>query len=598
MTTLLHRLVAWADSEPQSIAQRYKDKNGAWKSITAKEYCDRVYWLALYLKSEGFTPEDVGAIFSYNSPQWVHLDLAALLLGGKSAGIYPNSTQKDVLYILNHTESRFLSVQNQEYYQRIVGTETKGALPAQIKKIIVLDGDARFSPLAVSYEDALREGKKIAGSPGSPSLQALLQGLDPDAPAFMIYTSGTTGNPKGALLSQDNLVYTIDIGIRHWGLEPGGGSLFSFLPLCHIAEKIQNLGGGISLRYAVNFCSQFEKVSQELPEVEPTLLLCVPRLWEKMMEGVMDKVARAPLPRRLLAEWAFQVGRKTAVARYSNQELSLVEKAQWQVADRLVLSKVRKALGLGAARALCSGAAALPAHVAKWFHSLGLEIMEAFGQTESTGVICLTVRGQESSGTVGKPVDGIEFKLASDGEILFRGRNVFKSYFKDSTATAQVFDADGWAHTGDLAEFDSRGLIKIKGRKKEILKTSGGKMVAPLPIEEALKASPIISQVCMVGDGRKFLSALITLSEAKRAELQKSGAVVDGPMITSTEVVGEVNRYIQSVNEGLASYEQIKKFAVLAHEFTIDAGEMTPTLKMKRNVIESRYQSVINRFYD
>jgi long-chain acyl-CoA synthetase len=199
---------------------------------------------------------------------------------------------------------------------------------------------------------------------------------------------------------------------------------------------------------------------------------------------------------------------------------------------------------------------------------------------------------------VGKPVDGIEFKLASDGEILFRGRNVFKSYFKDSTATAQVFDADGWAHTGDLAEFDSRGLIKIKGRKKEILKTSGGKMVAPLPIEEALKASPIISQVCMVGDGRKFLSALITLSEAKRAELQKSGAVVDGPMITSTEVVGEVNRYIQSVNEGLASYEQIKKFAVLAHEFTIDAGEMTPTLKMKRNVIESRYQSVINRFYD
>ena len=598
MKTLLHRLAAWAESEPNSIAQRYKDRDGKWRGISAKEYCDRVYWLALYLKSQGYTPNDVGTIFSYNSPQWVHLDLAAVLLGGKSAGIYPNSTQKDVIYILNHTESQFLSVQNQEYYRRMIGGDAQASLPAQIKRVIVFEGAAGFSPLAVTYESALAEGKKLASAPESPTFKALLEALDPHAPAFMIYTSGTTGNPKGALLSQDNLVYTIDIGIRHWGLKVGGGSLFSFLPLCHIAEKIQNLGGGISLRYAVNFCSQFEKVSQELPEVEPTLLLCVPRLWEKMMEGVLIKVGQAPLPRRLLAEWAFEVGRRTAAAKYSHQKLSFADSLQWQLADRLVLSKVRKALGLGAAQALCSGAAALPAHVAKWFHSLGLEIMEAFGQTESTGVICLTVRGQESSGTVGKPVDGIEFKLASDGEILFRGRNVFKSYYKDPVATAQVFDADGWVHTGDLAEFDARGLIKIKGRKKEILKTSGGKMVAPLPIEEALKTSPLIGQVCMVGDGKKFLSALVTLSESKRAELKNSDVAVDGPIITSPEIVSEVSRHIQSVNEGLASYEQIKKFAVLAQDFSIDTGEMTPTLKMKRNVIESRYQSVINHFYE
>ena len=598
MKTIIHRLAAWAESDPFAVAQRYKNGEGQWKEITAQEYCNRVYWLALYLESQGFTSNDTGTIFSYNTPAWVHLDLAALLLKGKSAGIYPNSTPKDVQYILNHTESRFLSVQNEGYYQKIIGKGSAGALPLVLKHILVFEGDASFSPLAVSYDQALKEGKRLSTLAGSKTLKQYLDALDPDAPAFMIYTSGTTGTPKGALLSQDNIVYTVDLGTSHWGLPRGLGSLFSFLPLCHIAEKIQNIGAGISLRYTVSFCSSFDRVSQELPEVEPSLLLCVPRLWEKMMEGVMSKVAQSPLHRKLLVEWAFSVGRKTAEARYAKRALSFTETMQWQLADRLVLSQVRKALGLGAARALCSGAAALPAHVAKWFHSLGLEIMEVFGQTESTGVICLTVPGEDSAGTVGRSVQGIELKLASDGEVLFRGRNVFKAYFKDPAATAQVVDQEGWAHTGDLAEFDSRGLIRIKGRKKEILKTSGGKMVAPLPIEEALKASPWVSQVCLVGDGRKFISALITLSEAKKAELLASDQALEGPIITSPQVLQEVNHSIQSLNQNLASYEQIKKFAVLSHEFSIDTGEMTPTLKMKRNVIESHYQGVINQFYE
>lgn len=598
MKTIIHRLAAWADSDPHAVAQRYKDSSGHWKEITAQEYCNRVYWLALYLESQGFTASDVGTIFSYNTPAWVHTDLAALLLRGKSAGIYPNSTSKDVQYILHHTESRFLAVQNQSYYQKMTGTDLKGALSTHLKHILVFEGDTSFSPLAVSYDAALAEGQRLASLHGSRTLRDYLGALDPHEPAFMIYTSGTTGNPKGALLSHDNMVYTIDLGTCHWGLPRGLGSLFSFLPLCHIAEKIQNIGAGISLRYTVSFCTSFDQVSRELPEVEPSLLLCVPRVWEKMMEGVMSQVAQAPLHRRLLAEWAFQVGRKAAEARYARRTPSVVEKMQWQCADRLVLSRVRKALGLGAARALCSGAAALPVYVSQWFQSLGLEIMEAFGQTESTGVICLTVPGEESAGAVGRPVQGIELRLAPDGEIQFRGRNVFKAYFKDPISTAQTIDAQGWVHTGDLAEFDSRGLLRIKGRKKEILKTSGGKMIAPLPIEEALKESPWVSQVCLVGDGRKFISALITLPEAKRAQLQALDGALDGPVITSPQVLKEVGVSIQNLNQHLASYEQIKKFAVLNHEFSIDTGEMTPTLKMKRNVIESRYVGVINQFYE
>jgi long-chain acyl-CoA synthetase len=245
---------------------------------------------------------------------------------------------------------------------------------------------------------------------------------------------------------------------------------------------------------------------------------------------------------------------------------------------------------------LASGAAALPAHISRWFRSLQLEILEDYGQTESTGVICMTEPGVESAGTVGKPVPGIEVKLAEDEEILCRGRNVFKGYYKNEAETASALQG-GWLYTGDLAEYDDRGLMRIKGRKKEVLKTSGGKMVAPLPIEEALKAAPIIGQVSVVGDGRKYLSALITLSESALHDLQGKKGVLDDRVISDPEVIGQVKKYVDAVNTNLSGFEQIKRFTVLSKEFSIADGEMTPTLKMKRNVVESRYKDLIDRMY-
>lgn len=590
MSTILHRLEAWAKEAPEAVAQRYQ-RSGRWYEITSQNFRDRVYWLALFLESRGMTANDTGAIYSYNCPEWVHMDLAPIYLGAKSAGIYPNSVSKEILYILEHTESRFLAVQNKDYFKKIVQSEAD--LPKRIELIIVFDGDTSISSKAISYQEALEQGKKIAAT----ERKDFLSKLDPDRPAFMIYTSGTTGNPKGALLSQDNLAYTIDMAAQHWQLPAGKGDLFSFLPLCHIAEKIQNIGAGISQRYTVHFCTSFDRVSAELPVVQPSLLLCVPRLWEKMMEGAMKKIDESPLPRKKLALWALEVGSKTAAKKYSGKSLSLTDWAQWLVADRVVLSKIRQALGLAKAEALASGAAALSAPVAKWFNSIGLEIMEDFGQTESTGVICMTERGVDSAGTVGKAVAGIEIKIAEDGELLTRGRHVFKGYFKDPEQTQQALEG-GWLHTGDLAEVDARGLIRIRGRKKEVLKTSGGKMIAPLPIEEALKSSPMISQVCMVGDGKKYLSALITLSEAKLSELSQMNGTLKGQVITAPQVLEDVKKVIEGVNAQLPSYEQIKKFAVLSKEFSIAEGEMTPTLKMKRNVIETRYQNVIQKFYE
>ncbi|XXY46322.1 long-chain fatty acid--CoA ligase [Sorangium sp. So ce269] len=595
MSTVLHRLDQWANESPDAPAQRYRSQ-GQWKTLTAREYRDRVYHLALFIESRGFDASQIGAILSYNCPQWVHADLAALLVGGKSAGLYPNSTAKDIQYILSHTEATLLSVQNKEYYQKISAGGGESDVPDGVRWILVFDGDASFSPKAISYEQALAEGRALAQQPGAKKYADYLAKIDPNAGAFLIYTSGTTGNPKGAMLSHHNLAYASDIASKYWGLPLARGSMFSFLPLCHIAEKLQSVGVGITKRYTVNFCSKFENVATELPDVQPTLLLCVPRLWEKMMEGVLAKVRGGKGAKKKLAEWAFSVGARVAEARFAQRAPSPLDLVQLKLADKLVLSKVRAALGLSKAEVIASGAAALAPHITRWFRALGLDILEAFGQTESTGIISMTEPGVESAGTVGKPVPGVEFKLADDGELLTRGPHVFMGYFKDEAATQAALEG-GWLHTGDLGEWNERGQLKIRGRKKEILKTSGGKMVAPLPIEERLKAADIISQVCMVGDGRKYLSALITLTEGKLAELKDRGALNGDAAITSAEVVNQVKAHIDSLNAGLASFEQIKKFTVLGREFSVQDGEMTPTLKMKRNVIEQRFRGVIDQMY-
>ncbi|WP_437761436.1 long-chain fatty acid--CoA ligase [Sorangium sp. So ce281] len=595
MSTVLHRLEQWANESPDAPAQRFKSQ-GEWKTLTAREYRDRVHHLALFLESRGFDASQVGAILSYNCPQWVHVDLAALLVGGKSAGLYPNSTAKDIQYILNHTEATLLSVQNKEYFQKISGEKGEYSVPDSVSWILVFDGDTSISPKAISYEQALAEGRALAGQPGAKTFADYLAKIDPRAGAFLIYTSGTTGNPKGAMLSHDNLAYTADMAVKYWNLPFARGTMFSFLPLCHIAEKLQCVGAGLTQRYTVNFCSKFENVSSELPEVQPTLLLCVPRLWEKMMEGVMAKVRGGKGAKKKLAEWALAVGARVAQAKYAQRAPSALDALQLKLADKLVLGKVRAALGLGKAEVLASGAAALAPHISTWFRALNLEILEDFGQTESTGVICMTEPGIESAGTVGKPVPGVEFKLAEDGEILTRGRHVFVGYYKDQAATEAALE-DGWLHTGDLGEWNDRGQLKIRGRKKEILKTSGGKMIAPLPIEERLKAAEIISQVCMVGDGRKYLSALITLTEVKLAELKERGALSSDAAITSAEVVGQVKAHVDALNAELASFEQIKRFTVLGREFSVQDGEMTPTLKMKRNVIEQRFRGTIDEMY-
>ena len=590
--TVLHRLLDWSKESPNSIAQRYK-KEGEWKPITAKDYADRVFYLAMYLESCGVGPNDIGAILSYNCPEWVHTELALMLLRAKATGLYPNSTTKDIHYILSHTEATVLAVQNKDYFNKIVA-EGK-ILPQNIRLVIVFDGDTSVSPKAIAYSQAIEMGKNLASGK---KFEDYLNKVDSFVGSLLIYTSGTTGNPKGAVLSHDNLTFTADIIGKRWNLPMADGSLFSFLPMCHVAEQLHSVAVGISRRYTTSYCTKFDNVATEIGEAKPTLLLCVPRVWEKMMEGVMSKVEKAPSARKKLAYWALNIGDRIAKARYSGKLPSLIDMALLPIADKLVLSKVRTALGLAEARTLASGAAPLPAHVSKWFRKIGFEIAECYGLTESTGVVSVTLPGVECAGTVGKPLEGCEFKLADDKEILSKGRHIFLGYYKDDANTKATIDEQGWLHTGDLGEWTSDGLMKIVGRKKEIMKTSGGKMIAPVPIEEKLKEANFISQACLVGDNRKYLSVILTLSEGELNDLKsKPGSFHDG-VVKDALTLKKVSEQIDKVNQGLASFEQIKKFTIIDREFSINDGEMTPTLKMKRASIEQRFRPIIDSMYN
>lgn len=590
MTTVLHRLNRWAVEAPDEPAQQYRDgqsRDGpAWRTISARELRARVFELALFLESQGVGPGDVVAIFSYNTPEWVHTDLAAMLIGARSVGLYPNASASDIRFILEHTRATVLAVQNRDYFAKLP------ALPSCVKHLLVFEGDANLGPTAVSCAEALTRGRALA--PGR-TFDDLLARLDPASGAFLVYTSGTTGTPKGAVLSHDNLVHTADLAIASWRL-PRGGVLFSFLPLCHIAEKLQNVGVGLTLRAVVRYCSRFENLAPELVEAQPTLLLAVPRVWEKIKAGVEAELERAPLVRRTLGRWALAVGARVAASRFAGRSPSALDRIRLALADRLVLAKVRRAIGMGRLAMGASGAAALPAHVATWFRALDIEICEVFGQTESTGVICMTTPGRDCAGTVGRPVPGLEVVLAEDREIRCRGRVIFLGYHGDEKATAETI-VDGWLHTGDLGEWTPGGDLKIVGRKKEILKTSGGKMIAPLPIESRLKATPGISQVCLVGDGRHYLVALATLTEDAYASIGPAGRSPDGRTITDAATIARFDAQIAAVNASLARHEQVKRATLLARELSVEAGEMTPTLKIKRAVVEKNYRDVIDAMY-
>ena len=592
--SLLHCLQTLTETRGDEPALRYKER-GTWHDITWEGYLRRVLIVATALRERGLQPGDMIGILSTNRVEWLVGDLAALAIGCVSVPVYPSSIGEAVAYILNHCEAKLVFAEDAAQVRKL--QEHRADLPA-LQSIVALDPEGSSNVEGViSWADLVTLGEDA----GTAARQATLDGidaLDPQALATIVYTSGTTGPPKGAMISHANMMAMAESLAGALEARRGDSSL-SFLPLSHIAERLQGEIMAIRVGYTVNMGEGLEKVAQNLVEVEPTILVCVPRLWEKYYARIHSLLDGAPALRRKLFDWATGVGLAASHQRSTQGRLSPTLRVQLDIADRLVLGKLRQRLGMGRGRKFLSGAAPLSADVGLFFASLGIVIQEVYGQTECVGVCTFNPAERPKFGTVGIPLEGLEVRIAEDGEILVRGDNVFMGYLRDPAATAEAV-VDGWLLTGDVGEMDEDGYVRITDRKKDIIVTAGGKNVSPQNIEGRIKNFPGVSQVVVVGDKRKFLSCLITLDREGLEEIwerDERKLPVDEALPEDEDVLRLLQGYIDQVNERLSSYETVKKFHVLPEDFSVESGELTPSLKVKRRVIQKRYEELIDGFY-
>lgn len=571
---------------------RYKSQ-GAWRDISTDEFAATVKSLALGLESLGVRRGDRVAILSENRPEWTAFDHAVLNLGAVVVPIYSTLLTDQVRYILDNSQARVLVVSTPAQMEKVL--PVLESLP-DLEKLVILDAPADVPPSrAVPWSAVLRDGE--ARHRAEPRrFEAARAAVAPGDLASILYTSGTTGEPKGVMLTHVNFASNVNATLQVIPFTERDVTL-SFLPLTHVLERMVEfvyLAAGATIAFA----ESIEAVPQNIQEIRPTVVAGVPRLFEKINARIMETVRASPLVRRLIFGLALKVGRSHALALLAGRGAPLPVRLLHPVTDHLVFSKVREKLG-GRLRFFISGGAPLSAAIAEFFYAAGIRILEGYGLTETSPVIALNTLTETRLGTVGPVVPGVEVKIAGDGEILVRGPNVMKGYFRNEEATREAI-RDGWFSTGDIGLIDDGGFLKITDRKKEVLKTSGGKMVAPQPIENLLKTDRFISQAVLIGDRRNFISALIVPdpalleSYARRKEISYK-SVED--LTRNARVLDLFRRRIEAKMAGLPPFLTVKKFRLLPRELTQEAGELTPTLKLKRRVIEQKFAALIESMY-
>jgi long-chain acyl-CoA synthetase len=574
-----------ARRRPDAPAYFVKE-NGVWRASSWAKYAREVSQATRALIALGFQPGSRLCILGFNRPEWVILDLAAMCAGGAPAGIYTTCSAEEVRYILQHSESPLVLVENEEQARKVLSQRAN--LPA-LRHIVAMRG-LRIEG-AMSWEDFLARGDATPER----EVEERVAALRSEGLATLIYTSGTTGPPKAVMLSHENLAWTAKVLKELTQIDSDGRSL-SYLPLSHIAEQIATIHGPITGGSAVYFAESIEKVADNLKEVRPTLFFGVPRIWEKFQAAIARKLREAEGGKATLVAWARSVGTRVSELRCRGREPTGLLAVQYRIANRLVFSKLKQAIGLDQARTLVSGAAPIAKEVLEFFASLDIVIQEIYGQSEDCGPTSFNLKGRTKFGSVGVPLPGVQVRIAEDGEILVKGPNVFLGYFRDEAATQETLDADGWLHSGDLGKFDEEGFLHITGRKKEIIITAGGKNITPKNIENAVKNHPLVGECVVIGDRRKFLTMLVTLDpEATKKFVEERG--ITGPPHESPEIRAEIQRQIDAVNEKLARVEQVKKFTILPRPFGIDTGELTPTLKVKRDVVAKNFAAEIEAMY-
>ncbi|HET7482957.1 MAG TPA: long-chain fatty acid--CoA ligase [Actinomycetota bacterium] len=616
--TIIERFQERVRNSPTKVALRYK-QSGIWRDITWAEYGKQVTQAAKGLLSLGFGHGDKVAILANNRPGWHVADVAAMTLGGATAAIYTSNSPEQVAYIVEHSESKVAFVDTTDQLEKIL--KMRGELP-QLQKVVVLTNETNGADpdFAITWTDFLASGSGIDDA----QVDEARKSVKPEDLATFVYTSGTTGPPKGVMLTHANIWWTathteqqIPIGNYEMKLPDGtyDARALSYLPLSHIAERM--ISHLLQIYYGTTtwFAESLETLPADLQACKPTYFFAVPRVWEKFHAKFMEMAAQPAKTKgderkKQIARKAIEVGRKVteleqaAVARggtMADAQIPIGLKLQHRVLDKLALSKIRAAFGLDECTLPLSAAAPLSPELIWFFHSIGIKITEGYGQSEDNGPTSWNPPDAVKIGTVGKPLTGLEVKLAEDGEILVRGGNVMAGYYKDDGATKETVDDDGWLHSGDVGELDEHNYLKITDRKKDLIITAGGKNIAPQEIENRLKMkSSLISQVVVIGDRKPFLSALVTLDEekvpgwAKEQGIEGDLAAVSHHERTLKEIEGAVNE----VNKGLAKVEGIKKFRVLERDFLQEENEITPTMKVKRKQINEIYADVIADLYD
>ena len=580
-----------------AVALRYK-KLGIWHDVTWKEYGQKVREVSLALLALGVKPGECVSVIGENSPEWVYIDLGTMHAGGTTVGVYATNSWEQCQYVVDHSESRFYFVENEEQLDKAL--RFRASVP-RLERIIVWDlkGLKHFKdPMVMSFEEFLALGRDLDRK--KPDLfEQTWRKVAAEDLARLIYTSGTTGPPKGAMLTHANITWMAKAMAEGNPIE-GRDEFLSFLPLCHIFEQLFTIFMNIKYGAVVNFIESTDTVTDNMREVSPTVAYGVPRVWEKYYSGIIIMMSDATWFKRWLFQTSLKVGRKYAALTTSHQPVPLTLRLAYSLAHFLTFRKLKERLGFDRVRLAFSGAAPISPDVLRFFQAIGIPLREGYGMTEGTGVTCANQRDRVKIGTVGQALPGVEVKIAEDGEICFRGGNVFKGYFKNPQATAEVLEPDGWMHSGDVGVLDEEGFLKITDRKKDLIITAGGKNIAPQNIENQLKFSPYINDAVVIGDRRKYLVAIIVIDEdnvVKYAQDSKIQYTTYASLTQHPEVNKLIQKEVDAVNKTLANVETVKKFTILPKKLFVEDGEVTPTMKVKRKYINEAFKDVIEAMY-
>ena len=565
----------------------WQDDLGRWRPISSDQVYQRVRALGKALLGWGAQKGDRIGLIGENRWEWAVSDFATLAIGAANVPIYPTLTGDQIATLLEDAGCRIAIVSTRQQYEKLAAARAK----TQLERIVIMDSIGAPAG-AIPFSEVLG-GADQRGSERDPVFDALARSVEPNDLATLIYTSGTTGEPKGVMLTHGNIA----ANQNYAGYEYSFGSddvCISFLPLSHITARALDyvmFGSGAEVVYV----SQFDRLPQAMREIKPTVFVGVPRVYEKIHQEVERRAAESRVKKRLL-KFALRIGAKHREVVYGGGQPS---SRLWKLANKLVFAKVREAFG-GRVRVFVSGGAPLGIDTARWFASAGIAAWEGYGLTETSPVIALNSLPNHRMGSVGKPLPNVEIKFAEDGELLVRGPSVFAGYWHKPEATADCFDADGWFRTGDIGHIDNQGFLYITDRKKELLKTSGGKLVAPQPIENKLKNNILVGQAALVGDKHKFIAAIISpnfsaLEEWARAREIRPRTRAD--LLKDKRVMALYDALVREVNTGLASFETIKRFRLVPEEWSQDSGELTPSMKLKRRVITERYSAVVGELY-